>query len=296
MKGGLQTKEAILYQKLDSGKIKCSVCNQNCTISEGKRGICGVRENQEGKLCALNYGMTIAEHIDPIEKKPLYHFLPGTKTYSLASVGCNFRCAWCQNWEIAQSPKPNKPIEGIPITPKEHVRQALNFGCPSISYTYSEPTIFIEYALEIMKLARENGLKNIWVTNGYMSKEALELIIPYLDAANVDFKGPDDEIYEEYCAGKARVVMDNLKLLYEAGVHLEITTLVIPDVNDQPNQLEKIARFIATQLSPDVPWHVSRFFPAWKMISTPITPLKTLNIAKGIGQKAGLKYIYIGNV
>lgn len=243
----------------------------------------------------MNYGLSIAAHIDPIEKKPLYHFLPGTRTYSLAAAGCNFRCSWCQNWEIAQSPKPHKRIEGIAVSPEEHVQRALEYGCPSIAYTYSEPTIFVEYALEIMMLARAKGLKNVWVTNGYMSRETLEEILPYLDAANVDFKGPNDA-YDTYCGGKADPIMENLKLMHEAGVHLEITTLVIPDVNDKPSQLEEIARFIASELSPDVPWHVSRFFPAWKMMDTPITPVEILKKAKTIGEAAGLKYIYLGNV
>jgi len=289
-------KEAILYQKLEGDKLKCAVCNHRCTIAEGKRGICSVRENRQGKLYALNYGKTIAVNIDPIEKKPLYHFLPGTKIYSFATVGCNFRCSWCQNWEISQSPKPNKPIDGIDISPEEHVKRALEYACPSIAYTYSEPTIFVEYALDTMKLAREKGLKNVWVTNGYMSRETLDTIIPYLDAANVDYKGPNDGVYEKYCGGKAEPIMENLKYLHEAGVHIEITTLIVPGINDKPNQLEKIARFIATELSQDVPWHVSRFFPAWKMMDTPITPVETLEMARGIGKNAGLKYVHVGNV
>jgi len=289
-------KEAILYHKKESGKVQCVVCNHRCMIADGKRGICGVRENIQGKLYSLNYGKTIAVHIDPIEKKPLYHFLPGTKTYSFAAVGCNFRCSWCQNWEISQSPKPNKPIEGMDISPEEHVLRALEFQCPSIAYTYSEPTIFIEYALETMKIAKEKGLKNVWVTNGYMSRETLDAIIPCLDAANVDYKGPNDGVYEKYCGGKAEPIMENLKYLHEAGVHIEITTLIVPGVNDKADQLEKIAHFITTQLSKDVPWHVSRFFPNWKMMDVKITPLETMELAKGIGEAAGIKYVHVGNV
>jgi len=161
-------KEAILYQKLNDGKVRCAVCNHRCIIAEGKRGICGVRENRDGILYALNYGKTIVMHVDPIEKKPLYHFLPGTEIYSFATVGCNFRYSWCQNWEISQSSKPNQQIKGVVVSPEEHVEQALAYGCPSIAYTYSEPTIFVEYALDTMKLAKEKGLKNVWVTNGYM--------------------------------------------------------------------------------------------------------------------------------
>lgn len=288
--------EAILYQKLPDLMVKCDVCSHRCTIKEGFRGICGVRENQKGILYALNYGKTVASAIDPIEKKPLYHFLPGTKIYSFATVGCNFRCDWCQNFEIAQSPKPMKPVEGIEITPIQHVEKAMQYGCPSIAYTYSEPTIFLEYALDTMKLAHENKLKNVWVTNGFMTKETLDLIIPYLDAANVDYKGPNDGVYEKYCGGTAEPIMENLKYLKQAGVHLEITTLVVPGVNDKYEQIEKIAKYIANEVGVDVPWHVSRFFPAWKMLDTEITPLKTLKMAKEIGEKVGLKYIHVGNV
>ncbi len=289
-------KEAILYQKMDDGKMKCAVCNHRCSIAEGKRGICGVRENFQGKLFALNYGKTIAAHVDPIEKKPLYHFLPRTMIYSFAAVGCNFHCSWCQNWEISQSPKPHRPVEGVNISPEEHVKRALQEECPSIAYTYSEPTIFLEYALDTMILARNKGLKNVWVSNGYMSRETLEIVVPYLDAANIDFKGPNDGVYEKYCGGTAEPIMENLINLRKEGVHIEITTLVVPDINDKPGQLEKIARFIATELGTDVPWHVSRFFPAWKMLDTPITPIETLDLARTIGENAGLRYIHVGNV
>jgi pyruvate formate lyase activating enzyme len=289
-------KEAILYRKLDNNKVNCAVCNQRCTIAEGKRGICGVRENHQGTLYTLNYGKTIAVNIDPIEKKPLYHFLPRTKIYSFAAEGCNFRCSWCQNWEISQSPKPNKPVEGLDISPEEHVKRALTYSCPSIAYTYSEPTIYVEYALDTMKLARKEELKNVWVSNGYMSRETLDTIVPYLDAANIDFKGPNDGVYEKYCGGKAEPIMENLKYLYKAGVHVEITTLVIPGINDKPEQLDKIAQFIAGELGPEVAWHISRFFPAWKMNNAPITPMETLTTARVIGQNTGLKYIHVGNV
>ena len=289
-------KEAILYKTMDNGKVQCVACNHRCMIAQDQRGICGVRENCRGKLYTLNYGKTIAAHVDPIEKKPLYHFMPGTKVYSYAAVGCNFRCTWCQNWEISQSPKPNNFIEGEEISPEEHVKRALDFGCPSIAYTYSEPTVFVEYAFDTMRLAEKKGLKNIWVTNGFMSRETIDVLLPYLDAANVDFKGPNDGVYEKYCGGTAEPIMENIKYLYQMGVHQEITTLLVPGVNDKPEQVEKIARFIAMELSPDVPWHISRFFPAWKMLDTPITPIKTLEMAKEIGGKAGLKHIHMGNV
>lgn len=289
-------KEAILYTKLNDNKIQCIACNHRCVIGEGGKGICYVRQNLQGKLWSLNYGKTAGLNIDPIEKKPLYHFLPGTRTYSFAAVGCNFRCSWCQNWEIAQSPRLTKSIEGVEISPEEHVKRAIEAGCPSISYTYTEPTVFVEYALETMIIAQEKGLKNIWVTNGYMTRETLDKITPYLDAANVDLKGYSDKVYEEYCGGKAKPVMDNLKFLYREGVHVEITTLVVPGVNDEKEQLEGIAEFIAKDLGTDVPWHISRFYPAWEMQGTPVTPIKTLEIAELIGKKAGLHKIHLGNV
>jgi len=289
-------KKALLFEKLEDKKIRCAVCSTRCMISPGIRGICGVRENREGELYSLNYGKTIAVHVDPIEKKPLYHFLPSTRTYSFAAAGCNFHCLWCQNWEISQSPKPDKPVEGVEISPDEHVDRAIQSRCPSISYTYSEPTIFLEYALDTMKLANEKGLKNIWVTNGYMTTETLELIAPYLDATNVDFKGVNHGVYEKYCGGKADPITETLKYLNKAGIHTEITTLIVPGVNDRPEDFEYIAEFIASKLGREVPWHLSRFFPAWKMMNTPVTPLETLEMARKTGEKAGLKHIYIGNV
>lgn len=288
-------KEAILYDKLPEGRVRCKVCSHRCTITEGRRGICGVRENREGVLYALNYGLTISAAIDPIEKKPLYHFLPGTEIYSFAAVGCNFRCSWCQNWQISQAPKPNLSVEGEEISPEEHVRQALAYGCPSIAYTYSEPTIFLEYALETMKLAHEEGLKNVWVTNGFMTRETLDVILPYLDAANVDFKGWGDEVYEKYCGGHAEPIMENIRYLHEKGVHQEVTTLIVPGVNDDREQLEKIARFLA-ETGREIPWHISRFFPAWKMPDTPVTPLSIIRLAEELGRQAGIEHIHLGNI
>ncbi len=288
-------KESLLYKKLNQQKVQCQTCNHFCTIVPGKRGLCGVRENQKGVLYALNYGKTIAVNIDPIEKKPLYHFLPGTFTYSIATVGCNLRCDWCQNWDISQSPKPDKPILGEDISPKVHVENALAYHCPSMAYTYTEPTIFLEYALAMMKLAKGKNLKNIWVTNGYMSPQTLQTILPYLDAANVDFKGPDDGVYQKYCGAKAGPIMENIKTMHREKVHLELTTLIVPGVNDQPSQIEKIVAFIAG-VDKKIPWHISRFFPAFRMTQTPITPVETLAMAEKLGRKAGLKKIHLGNI
>lgn len=292
-------KESILYQKLpDKKKVKCNTCNHRCIIEVGKKGICGVRKNKDGTLYALNYERTITVAIDPIEKKPLYYFMPGTTTYSLATIGCNLSCMWCQNWQISQLQNDQTIDEELPgdnITPEEHVMKALELGCPSISYTYTEPTIFLEYALDIMKIAKANGLKNIWVSNGYMTKEALEMIAPYLDAINIDLKAWDNDKYIKYCGAKVKPILDNIVHLKELNIHQEITTLVVPGVNDDREQLTQIAKFIV-DVSPDIPWHLSRFFPGWKMSDTPRTPLTTLKMAEEIGKEAGLKNIHLGNI
>lgn len=291
-----EMKEAMLYEKLQDGRVRCGVCPHHCVIAQGERGICAVRENREGTLYALNYGKAIAVAIDPIEKKPLNHFLPGTTAYSFATIGCNLRCLWCQNWAISQASKPNRPIYGEDISPEEHVRRALAAGCPSIAYTYTEPIIFVEYALDTMKLAHEAGLKNIWKTAGYATKETLDAIIPYLDAVNVDLKGTDDEVYRKYCGGTAQPVLDTIKHFHAAGVHLEIATLVVPGVNDRIDQLERMALFIAEEVGKEVPWHVNRFFPGWKMMDASITPMETLETAAALGKKFGLLHVHIGNV
>jgi pyruvate formate lyase activating enzyme len=296
MEGVGEMKEAMLYEKLEDGRVRCGVCPHHCIIAQGKRGICAVRENREGTLYALNYGKAIAVAIDPVEKKPLNYFLPGTTVYSFATIGCNLRCLWCQNWAISQASKPDRPIYGEDISPAEHVRRALAAGCPSIAYTYTEPIIFVEYALDTMKLAREAGLKNIWKTAGYASKETLDAIIPYLDAVNVDLKGTDDEVYKEYCGGTAQPVLDTIKQLHAAGVHLEIATLVVPGVNDRIDQLDRMARFISEEVGKEVPWHVNRFFPGWKMMDSSITPMETLETAAAIGKKYGLQHVHIGNI
>lgn len=289
-------KEALLYDRLDNQAVKCHVCNLRCTIKEGKRGVCGVRENRGGTLYALNYGRTIASGVDPIEKKPLYRFMPHSKAYSLATVGCNMRCPWCQNWRISQSPRMKGTIEGSEVSPKRHVETALKYGCASIAYTYSEPTIFLEYAHDIMKEAKRHGLKNLWISNGNMTDETLDLILPLIDAANIDYKGPYEDVYEQYCNGHAKDIMHSMVRIKSAGVHLEVTTLVIPGINDQDHQLKAIAEEIAENLGNETPWHISRFFPAWKMKDTPITPMETLEKARMYGDKAGIKHIYLGNI
>lgn len=292
-------KEALLYEKLDSNKVQCGLCNHRCVINEGKQGICGVRENKNGKLYSLVYGKAIAENIDPIEKKPLYRFLPGTESLSIATIGCNFKCLHCQNADISQISKQqtvNSEQLGKNLPPEEVIKHALDNNCPSISYTYTEPTVFLEYALDCMKLAREKGLKNVWVSNGYMTKETLSLVVPYLDAINVDLKAFTEEFYQEVCGARLKPVLENLKDIKKKGIHLEITTLIIPGKNDSEKELEDIANFIKDELGNDTPWHVSRFFPYHKMNELPSTPVEKISQAVEIGKSVGLKYVYAGNV
>lgn len=287
--------EALFYEKLENSKVRCEVCEHHCLIAPGKTGICKVRENQNGKLIALNYGKIIATHIDPIEKKPLYHFIPGTLTYSIATVGCNFHCLHCQNADISQL-KNKDDIVGKEISPEEIVQAALNSNCPSISYTYTEPTIFVEFALDTMKLAQQQGLKNIWVSNGYMSAKTLKAIVPYLDAINVDLKSFSNEFYNKICGAKLQPVLNNLVKINQAGIHLEITTLIIPGKNDSAQELKSIAKFIVQKLDPETPWHVSRFFPTYKMLDYESTPKQKIFEAVEIGKQAGLKNIHPGNI
>jgi len=288
--------EALLYEKIGNGKVRCDLCNHHCVISDKQRGICRVRENRGGKLYSLVYGKVIAKHIDPIEKKPLYRFLPKTSTFSIATIGCNFKCLHCQNADISQLSKISEEIFGEEITPQEIVTQTIKAKCPSISYTYTEPTIFLEYALDCMKLAHGKGLKNIWVSNGYMTKDALDVIGDYLDAVNIDLKAFTEKFYSEICGAKLQPVLDNLIDIKKRGIHLEITTLIIPGKNDSEEELKQVAEFIKKELGADVPWHVSRFFPTYKMADIEPTPVEKVLRAAEIGKEAGLKYVYAGNI
>ncbi len=291
-------KEVYLYKKLSKKRVQCRNCPHYCVISPGKRGICGVRENKGGKLYSLVYGKAVALNIDPIEKKPFFHFLPGTQSLSVATVGCQFSCHSCQNWQISQRPKLTGRIEGENISPQEIVEMAKKYKLPSISYTYTDPIIFSEYALDTMKLAKKEELKNIWVTSGFLSRELLDLIVPYLDAANVDLKSFDDKFYQKYCGGKLQPVLDSLKRLKQKGIWVEVTTLVIPTLNDDDGTFKRIANFIKTELGPETPWHISQFCGAisWKLQYLPDTAVETLEKAYNIGKKAELKYVYTGNV
>ena len=289
--------EAYLYESLNDKKVKCNLCNHRCEIKDGRRGICGVRENREGTLETLVYGRIIARHIDPIEKKPLYHLMPGSLSYSIATVGCNFRCLFCQNADIAQMPSDRKGmIAGDPFSPQDVVAAAIKGDCKSIAYTYTEPTVYFEFAFDTAKLAHEKGIQNVFVTNGYMTAEALHMINPYLDAANVDLKAFTEDFYKTYCGAKLEHVKESLKLMKSLGIFIEVTTLLIPGLNDDKDELEKLAKFLADSLGTETPWHISRFHPTYKLTDRPPTPVETLVTAREIGKKAGLKYVYTGNV
>lgn len=291
--------EAKFYTTDDKKQVRCRLCHQACLIAKGKTGLCGARKNEDGRLISLVYGYPAALNADPVEKKPLFHFLPGTLTYSLGTLGCNLRCANCQNYDLSQARGMEKNLSRMAFAaPEKIVEDALGESCQSIAYTYNEPTIFTEYALDIMKLARQNGLKNIWVSNGYMGPECLEAILPYLDAANIDLKSYHNDFYAENCGASLKPVLGNLVALKNGQVHLELTTLVIPGVTDDIDMLAELADFIVTELDDDTPWHVSKFSPkiSWKMKQTPQTSDDLIYQAYEIGKEAGLKYVYTGNI
>lgn len=287
--------EAMFYNKAKGKEAQCYLCAHNCKIALGQFGFCGVRQNIQGVLNTLVYAQVIAANVDPIEKKPLYHFLPGSMSFSIATVGCNFRCGFCQNWQISQASGQNKAREVYKMIPERIVEEAKKNHCQSISYTYTEPTIFFEYAYDIAKVAKQAGLKNIFVTNGYMSKEALETISPYLDAANIDLKSFREKFYVENCKGHLQPVLDSIKLAKKLGVWIEITTLIIPGHNDSASELSDIAGFIAS-VGKDIPWHISRFHPDYHFLNQKLTPIETLKKAEDLGKKAGLDHVYLGNV
>jgi pyruvate formate lyase activating enzyme len=288
-------KEALLYNPLEDGKVQCFLCNHRCTILPSKRGICGVRENREGKFYTLVFDRAISLNVDPIEKKPIYHLFPGSSSFSVAAVGCNFRCLQCQNYEISQMPREGGRIEGSAVSPSQIVSLAKEYRCRSISYTYTEPTIYFEYATETAALAKKEGIKNIFVTNGYMTEEALRTIQPYLDAANVDLKSFQEKFYKEVCGARLKPVLENLRLMKQMGIWVEVTTLVIPTLNDSVKEFEEIAEFLVS-LGQEVPWHISAFYPTYKMLNLPRTPASLLHQAREIGLKSGLRYVYCGNI
>lgn len=289
-----QLKEAMYYDKLDNNVVQCRLCPRQCVLSDGQRGFCRARENRKGTLYSLVYARPVAIHIDPIEKKPLFHFLPSTTAFSVATAGCNLRCKFCQNWQISQiSPE---EAETQYITPQDLVSAALRSGAPTIAYTYTEPTIFYEYMLEAAKLAHQAGIKNIMHSAGYINEEPLRELAKYLDAANIDLKGFSNDYYQKMSEATLEPVLRTLRILKEEGVHLEITNLVLPGYNDDEETIRKMCLWIKDNLGADTPLHFSRFTPMYKMVALSPTPVKTLEQAKQIANEAGLKYVFIGNV
>ncbi len=289
-------KRAMFQEPGEKGNVRCGLCSHRCLIPPGRRGICTVRENRDGTLYSLVYDKVIARNIDPIEKKPLFHFLPGSRSFSIATPGCNFRCKHCQNSDISQLPRDRGGmILGEDFAPESLVEAARRNRCASISYTYTEPTIYFELAYDTARMAAEAGLRNVFVTNGYITAEALREIKPYLHAANIDLKGFRDDFYRTICGAKLQPVLDAIRLYREYGIWIEITTLIIPGHNDSDGELAGIARFIKT-VGEDIPWHVSRFHPTYRLIDKPPTPVETLQRARQIGLQEGLRYVYEGNV
>ncbi|MBU1611930.1 MAG: AmmeMemoRadiSam system radical SAM enzyme [Proteobacteria bacterium] len=287
---------AQLWESIADNRCHCRLCRHFCLIDEGETGKCGVRINQDGKLFTLVYDRVAAVNMDPVEKKPLYHFLPGTLTFSFGTMGCNFGCVFCQNDSLSQPPRSGRTPAGHHTTPEALVQAALDGGAASISYTYSEPTVFFEIMLETAKLAHANGLKNVLVSNGFQSPQCLDALAPYIDAANIDLKSFDDTFYRERCRAALAPVLENLMTIKQLGWWLEVTTLVIPDLNDSRRELKSIATFIANELGTDTPWHLSRFHPQFQLLSKPPTPVATLEMAQGLGLEAGIEHVYVGNV
>lgn len=288
-------KEAMFYSRESGNQVRCGLCRHRCLIGDGARGICAVRENRGGTLYSLVYGKLVAEHVDPIEKKPLFHVLPGSTSFSIATVGCNFKCHHCQNYTISQVDR-SAPITGVTQTPETIVKKALATGCRSIAYTYTEPTIFFEFAYDTARLAQEAGLLNVFVTNGYITREALAEITPFLDAANIDLKGFTEAFYRDYVHARLSEVLDSIVEYRKRGIWIELTTLIITGLNDREEELRGIADFIVTNLGSDTPWHVTQFYPTYRLTDRPRTPVETLRRAREIGKAAGLRYVYEGNV
>lgn len=286
--------EAMLYERQKENKVKCCLCARRCLISDDAPGFCLVRKNQGGTLFTLNYAKAVSAGVDPISKKPLSHFNPGALVLSIAAAGCNFRCQFCDNWMISQE----KEVAGRLFPPKEVVKSAQNSGCQGISYTYTEPTIFFEYAYDTAKLAKKAGLFNTFVTNGYMTPEAVKTIAPYLDAATVDFKGgADPDFYKSVMSvPKVEPIYESLKELKLHGVHIELTNLVVPKIGDSMDNIRKMAKWIKDYLGEDTPLHLLRFHPDYKLTTIPATSVQTMEEAYMTAKNQGLKYVYLGNV
>jgi pyruvate formate lyase activating enzyme len=292
--GFVNTKEAMFYEKLDKDTIQCHLCPRNCTLKNGMRGFCRVREPRDGKHYTLVYGNPTAVHVDPIEKKPLFHFLPATLAFSIATAGCNFRCKNCQNWQISQFPPEETYNQYLP--PKAVVDAAIKSECPTIAYTYTEPTVFYEYMLDTAKIAKAHGIRNIFHSNGSLNPKPAEELALYLDGANIDLKGFTQEFYSKIPEGNLETVLNTIKVLKRNRVHVEITSLVIPSLNDDMNTIKKMCKWIRDEVGKETPLHFSRFYPTYKLKNLSPTPVKTLEDARMVAMQEGLQYVYIGNV
>jgi len=291
---GLSLREAMFYKRLPDRKVQCYLCPVMCALAEGERGQCATRINIDGILRTLVYGRPVAKHYDPIEKKPLFHFLPGAHALSIATAGCNLGCVFCQNWQISQA-LPEKAPHGI-LSPEELVAEAKRAGVQTIAYTYTEPTIFYEYMIDTARLARKEGIRNLWITCGYINPDPLRKLCRYMDAANVDLKGFDEDFYRKYCKASLEPVLTTLKIAREEGVWIEVTNLLIPGANDDPDMIRDLCKWHVANLGPDVPIHFSRFHPDYQLLNKPPTPIKTLETAAQIAREEGIRHVYIGNV
>ena len=286
--------EARYYRKLEGKEVQCLLCPHQCIVSQGERGNCGVRENRDGTYFTLNYGHPCALHVDPVEKKPLFHVFPGSRVFSIATVGCNLNCLFCQNWQISQA-RPEE-VDHETVSPEEVVERSKSLDCSLIAYTYSEPTIFFEYMLAIAKKAREKGLINTCHSNGFINPEPLSELSSFMDAANIDLKGFTEEYYSKVCGGSLEPVLKSLKKMKKGGIHLELTNLIVPSKNDQIKHLRLMSQWIVNELGPEVPLHFSRFYPRYKLRNLPPTPIGTLERAREVAMEEGLRYVYIGNL
>ncbi len=287
-------KEALFYKKLENNLVQCELCPHKCVIKDGNRGICRVRKNRKGVLYSLVYGRLCSTSAEPIEKKPLYHFLPGSLAYSIATVGCNLKCKHCQNYEISQAKPEDVPT--LSFNPKDIVKNAIKGGCKSIAYTFTEPTVFYEVALEISKLAKKNNIKNIIVSNGFINPIPLKELCKHIDAANIDLKSINDKFYKDICEARVEPILEALKILKKEGVWLEITNLLIPTLNNSEKEIKNLIKWIKKNLGTKVPLHFTAFYPCYELLSLPPTPAETLKKARKIALQEGLKYVYTGNV
>jgi len=292
-----EKKEAVLWEPGRDNRAECKLCSHRCSIPEGKSGICRVRKNEGGRLYSLNFSKVVAANADPIEKKPLFHFQPGSRSFSIATVGCNFQCEFCQNWQISQLVIESGRVDGEAITPDQIVDSAVQAGCRSIAYTYTEPTIFMELCEACGRKGKERGLANVFVSNGYLTTEAIDFTADWLDGINVDLKAFAEDYYRNLCKARLAPVLETIKYIAQkTDIWMEITTLLVPGENDSDQELKELTRFIVNEAGPDVPWHVSRFYPSYKYNGQQATPIKTIERAIEIGKQAGLHYIYPGNV